>query len=100
MKRTSILYNGALAALAVIACALFLSPSAQAEKKNFTPTPVRVGGNDGLNGGTCAGVPGNIVANCGFETGDFTGWLQSGDPSFTGVRTDPFGIGFPNSGAY
>src|SRR5262249_38368124 len=33
-------------------------------------------------------------------TGDFTGWLQSGDPSFTGVRTDSFGIGFPNSGAY
>jgi PEP-CTERM motif len=29
--------------------------------------------------------PGNLVANCGFETGDFTGWTQSGNLGFTGV---------------
>jgi len=33
----------------------------------------------------CDGVDGNLVANCGFETGDFTAWTQSGDLSFTGV---------------
>ena len=27
----------------------------------------------------------NLVVNGGFETGDFTGWTQFGDPGFTGV---------------
>ena len=27
----------------------------------------------------CQSVAGNLVANCGFETGDFTGWTQSGN---------------------
>ena len=27
----------------------------------------------------------NLIVNPGFETGDFTGWTQSGDTSFTGV---------------
>ena len=30
----------------------------------------------------------NLVANCGFETGDFAGWVQSGDTSFTNVSPD------------
>jgi hypothetical protein len=29
----------------------------------------------------------NLVANPGFETGDFTGWTQTGDNSFTDVQT-------------
>ena len=33
----------------------------------------------------CARVAGNLVANCGFETGDFTGWTRSGDPSATSI---------------
>ena len=31
----------------------------------------------------------NIVTNPGFETGDFTGWTQGGDTSFTGVDGNP-----------
>ena len=31
----------------------------------------------------CTVVAGNLVANCGFETGDFTGWTQGGDTSFS-----------------
>ena len=33
----------------------------------------------------CARVAGNLVRNCGFETGNFTSWTQSGDPSFTNI---------------
>src|SRR5439155_336965 len=36
--------------------------------------------------GTVIGAAtGNLVANSGFETGDFTGWTQSGNTGFTGV---------------
>jgi len=35
----------------------------------------------------CDRVPGNLVRNCGFETGDFTNWTRSGDPNFTTVDT-------------
>lgn len=33
----------------------------------------------------CDHVPGNLVANCGFETGDFTSWTRSGDQSWTSI---------------
>ena len=33
----------------------------------------------------CARVAGNMLVNCGFETGDFTGWSRSGDPGSTGI---------------
>ncbi len=41
----------------------------------------------------------NLVTNGSFETGDFTGWSQFGDTSFTGVT---FGIFFqpPTDGAF
>lgn len=36
----------------------------------------------------CDGVAGNLVANCDFETGNFTGWTFSGSTSSNGV-TNP-----------
>jgi hypothetical protein len=38
---------------------------------------------------TYATVAGNLVANSGFQTGDFTGWTQSGKLGFTFVTTNP-----------
>ena len=33
----------------------------------------------------CDSMPGNVIVNCGFETGDFTGWTQGGNTTFMGV---------------
>jgi len=33
----------------------------------------------------CTMVPGNLLVNCGFDSGDFTGWVQSGNPTLTSV---------------
>ena len=58
----------------------------------------------------CASKPGNLVTNCGFETGDFTGWTVTGNDvpgqegTLYGVEgTDPFplpGGTMPNSGDF
>jgi hypothetical protein len=43
----------------------------------------------------CDGVTGNLVTNCGFETGDFTGWTLGGDTTFMGVSAS-----YANSGNF
>jgi hypothetical protein len=45
----------------------------------------------------CDGIAGNLVTNCGFETGDFTGWSLTGNTGFTGVAS---GNQYVNSGTY
>jgi len=56
-------------------------------------------------GSICNAIPGNLVTNCGFETGDFTGWTLTGNDvpaelgNLYGVEgTDPFDGISPNSG--
>ena len=46
----------------------------------------------------CTAIPGNLVTNCGFETGSFSGWTQIGDTSFTGVN--PASANSGNFGAF
>lgn len=40
----------------------------------------------------CSSVTGNMVSNCGFETGDFTGWTEGGNTGFTSVAGSANGI--------
>ncbi len=73
----------------VVLCFSFL---AQAGKVKVQALPSK---SAAVNGSICDGVAGNLVLNCGFETGDFTSWAQSGNLGFTTV--DPAAA---NSGAY
>jgi hypothetical protein len=43
----------------------------------------------------CTGVGGNLVANCGFETGDFSSWSVTGNTGFTSVNST-----FVDNGSY
>jgi hypothetical protein len=42
----------------------------------------------------------NLVANPGFETGDFTGWTQGGNTGATFVTAGPFDGFLPHSGNF
>ena len=37
----------------------------------------------------CDSISGNLVVNCGFETGDLSGWTNFGNTGFTSVGTPP-----------
>lgn len=78
MKRQIILVAGAL-----IGCSLSALGAAQGPKNG----KLLPGGAGALapSASECDGVSGNLVSNCGFETGNFTGWDLSGDLSYTGV---------------
>jgi hypothetical protein len=55
------------------------------------------------NSSFCAAVTPNLVANCGFETGDFTGWTIGGNtanPSGNYYGVDAFDANSGNYGAY
>jgi hypothetical protein len=57
------------------------------------PPPPSGGGGSGGGGGGGFG----LVANGGFETGNFTGWNRSGNLGFTSVTSSPF---YVNSGTF
>jgi hypothetical protein len=48
----------------------------------------------------CSSIPGNLLVNCGFETGTFSGWTQSGNTAFTSVETAGFQAYLPHSGTF
>lgn len=45
----------------------------------------------------CQSVANNLIVNCGFETGDLSGWTLSGNTGFTRVRSN---APYPYSGNY
>jgi hypothetical protein len=47
----------------------------------------------------CDAIPGNLIVNCGFEIGTFSGWMQSGNTGSTFVAGSLGGLlNNPNSG--
>jgi len=69
-----------------------LAPMAFADKIDPTPTP----GTDPPS--ICDGISGNLVANCGFETGTFADWTLGSNTSYFGVSGEYAHSG--NYGAY
>ena len=45
----------------------------------------------------CDNTTGNLVTNCGFESGSFSGWTRGGNPGFAGVTSNPT---YVNSGTF
>ena len=72
--------------VAISGALLVVSFAALALPANKTEYPViEVGEIDTPGPSYCETVSGNLALNCGFETGNFAPWVQSGDISFTMV---------------
>ncbi|HEY7212587.1 MAG TPA: PEP-CTERM sorting domain-containing protein [Bryobacteraceae bacterium] len=50
----------------------------------------------------CGAIAGNAVSNCGFETGDFSGWTLAGNLQGGAPPNNFYGVdqAFPNSGSW
>jgi hypothetical protein len=91
------------ALLALLALLLLGAVPARGQAKK----PTGGGGGGGARGADppsiCDAIPGNLVQNCGFETGDFTHWTVT-DPFHTFVSSDCeptiAGAYGPHSGTY
>lgn len=69
---------------AVLLFALGLNPIAMGA--GATKSVVKAGENlAGIVPSICDAVSENLVANCGFETGDFRGWLTESPPCFCSI---------------
>jgi len=69
--------------LASVCAVAWVGGVASAQEKKLPEAIIKATNTNGKT--ICDLVPGNVVLNCGFETGDFTSWRQSGDLGFTGV---------------
>ena len=80
-------------AIAVFTLVTLLAFSLSAQAQQKVPPPNRP--LDPLLPSACDAVAGNLVVNCGFETGDFTSWTLSGNQVF--IFVDYF---YPHTGTY
>lgn len=79
---------GALAVLGVAALPVFAQKTPLPNAPSAPDEPM-----------ICDAIAGNLVSNCGFETGDFSDWTLSGNTSFTVVASNIDGF-LPNSGDF